>query len=285
MNFGYARETNLSLTCIDGLPFVNISTLCLGRYPVELRHITSYLDNFLAIAEYSDDSLNGLQVENSGRIAKIGLAVDACQEAIGKARDAGCNLLIVHHGLLWGKQQPLIYNYYERVRSLIMADMALYAAHLPLDGHPDVGHNMRIARAMDLQPLEPFVQYAGSPLGIKGGLHKARACAQVCHDVQEVIGGCSALITCGPAMISSVAIVSGSATFPELLWELKRQEIDLYITGEPKHGTYHLARELGLNMFYGGHYRTETFGMRALGEHLEEKMGIPWEFIDAPCML
>jgi len=93
------------------------------------------------------------------------------------------------------------------------------------------------------------------------------------------------LITCGPAMISSIAIVSGSATFPELLWELKRQAIDLYITGEPKHGAYHLARELGLNIFYGGHYRTETFGMRALGEHLEEKMGIPWEFIDAPCML
>jgi len=252
---------------------------------VELRHIVSYLDSYLAIAEYSDDSLNGLQVENRGGVTKIGLAVDACQEAIQKAKDAGCSLLIVHHGLLWGKQQPLIYNYYERVRSLIIADMALYAAHLPLDGHPEVGHNVQIARKLDLQSAEPFLQYSGSPLGIKGRMHEPQACDRVSHAVKEVIGGCSALITCGPAMISSVAIVSGSATFPELLWELKRQEIDLYITGEPKHGACHLARELGLNIFYGGHYQTETFGMKALGEHLEEKLGIPWEFIDAPCTL
>jgi dinuclear metal center YbgI/SA1388 family protein len=252
---------------------------------VELRHIVSYLDSFLTIAEYRDDSLNGLQVENRGEITKIGLAVDACQEAIRKAEKAGCNLLIVHHGLLWGKQQPLIYHYYERVRSLIMADMALYAAHLPLDGHPDVGHNARIAHNMGLQSVEPFMHYSGSPLGIKGRLHVPQACDRVTHAAQEVIGGCSALITCGPSMISSVAIVSGSATFSELLWEVKRQEIDFYITGEPRHGAYYLARELGLNIFYGGHYRTETFGMRALGEHLEEKLGIPWEFIDAPCAL
>ncbi len=252
---------------------------------MELRHIVSYLDSFLTIAEYRDDSLNGLQVENRGEITKIGLAVDACREAIQKATNAGCNLLIVHHGLLWGKQQPIIYNYYERVRSLIMADMALYAVHLPLDGHPDVGHNARIACKMGLQSVEPFVHCSGSPLGIKGRLHQPQACQTVCNAVKEVIGGCSALITCGPAMISSVAVVSGSATFSELLWELKRQEIDLYITGEPKHGACYLARELGLNIFYGGHYQTETFGMKALGEHLEEKLGISWEFIDAPCTL
>jgi dinuclear metal center YbgI/SA1388 family protein len=252
---------------------------------VELRHIVSYLDSYLAIAEYRDDSLNGLQVENRGEVTKIGLAVDACQEAIRKAQDAGCSLLIVHHGLLWGKQQPLIYNYYERVRSLIMADMALYAAHLPLDGHSEVGHNIRIARSMGLESAEPFIQHSGSPLGIKGRLQKPQLCQAACAAIKEAIGGCSALITCGPAMISSVAIVSGSATFPELLWELKRQGIDLYITGEPKHGACQLARELKLNIFYGGHYQTETFGMKALGEHLAEKLGIPWKFIDTPCTL
>jgi dinuclear metal center YbgI/SA1388 family protein len=252
---------------------------------VDLRHIVSYLDRYLAIAAYRDDSLNGLQVESRGSVTKIGLAVDACLEAIRKAQEAGCGLLIVHHGLLWGKQQPLIYNYYERIRSLIMADIALYAAHLPLDGHPDVGHNIRIARAMELQSTEPFIQLSGSPLGIKGRLRQPQSCRAVCAAVEEIVGGCSASITCGPAMISSVAIVSGSATLPEILWELRRQAIDLYITGEPKHGACHLARELGLNIFYGGHYRTETFGMQALGEHLEEKLGIPWEFIDAPCAL
>lgn len=252
---------------------------------MELKHIVSYLDSYLAIAEYRDDALNGLQVENSGNIARIGLAVDACQEAIRKAAGSGCSLLIVHHGLLWGKQQPLIYNYYQRVRSLIMADMALYAAHLPLDGHIDVGHNVRIARSLGLETVEPFVQYSGSMLGVKGRLREPQSCQAVCAVLEKIIGGCSQLITAGPAMISSVAIVSGSAAFAELLWELKRQEIDLYITGEPKYGSCHLARELGLNIFYGGHYRTETFGMKALGEHLEEKMGIPWEFIDAPCIL
>ena len=252
---------------------------------MELKHIVSYLDSYLALADYSDDSLNGLQVENGGGVTKIGMAVDACQDAIGRARDAGCNLLIVHHGLLWGKQQPLIYNYFERVRSLIEADMALYAAHLPLDGHPEVGHNIQIARAMELQSIEPFAQHMGRPLGVKGRLPQMLACQEASRRMHEVIGGCTGFLAFGPSMVSSVAVVSGSATIQELLWELKRQEIDLFITGEPRHGAYYLARELGLNIFYGGHYRTETFGMKALGRHLEEKLGIPGEFIDVPCSL
>lgn len=250
---------------------------------MELRHVVSYLDSYLALADYSDDSLNGLQVENRGGVTKIGLAVDVCQQAISSAKDAGCDLLVVHHGLMWGKQQPLVYHYYERIRSLIMADMALYAAHLPLDGHPDVGHNVEIARTMGLQSMEPFTRYLGRPLGVKGRLVKPQACQEVSSMLKEVIGGFIALVTCGPSTVSSVAVVSGSATLPELLWELKRQEIDLFITGEPRHGAYYLARELGLNIFYGGHYQTETFGMKALGRHLEEKLGIPGEFIDVPC--
>jgi len=250
---------------------------------VELKHIVSYLDSYLALADYSDDSLNGLQVENRGGVTKIGLAVDACQEAISRAKDAGCDLLIVHHGLLWGKQQPLVYHYFERIRSLIMGGMALYAAHLPLDGHPEVGHNVEIARTVGLQSIEPFAQHFGRPLGVKGRLLKPQSCQEASHTIKEVIGGCSAFFTCGPSMVSSIAVVSGSATLPELLWELKRQGIDLFITGEPRHGAYYLARELGLNIFYGGHYQTETFGMKALGKHLEEKLGIPGEFIDAPC--
>lgn len=252
---------------------------------MELRHIVRYLDSFLAIAEYSDDSLNGLQVEARSDVTKIGLAVDACGEAIAGAERAGCRLLIVHHGLFWGKQQPLVYHYYERVRSLIMADMALYAAHLPLDGHPEVGHNIMLAGKMGLQSAEPFVQYSGGPLGIKGRLPVPRPLDRVAHEVEAMIGGRIALVACGPAIISSIAIVSGSAIFPELLWELKRQDIDLYVTGEPRHGAYHLARELGLNIFFGGHYRTETCGMHALGKHLEEKLGVPCQFIDAPCSL
>jgi len=117
---------------------------------MELKQVTDYLDAYLQIREYHDDSANGLQVENSENVERIGLAVDACHEAILKAAEAKCNLLIVHHGLFWGEQRLIVDNHFQRIRSLIMADLALYAAHLPLDGHPDVGHNIQIARKIGL---------------------------------------------------------------------------------------------------------------------------------------
>ena len=120
---------------------------------MELKKVTDYLDNYLEIDAFRDDSANGLQVENSGTVEKIGLSVDACHDAIVKAGSEGCTLLVVHHGLYWGKQELVLDYFYKRIRALIQADVALYAAHLPLDGHPEVGHNIQIARKVGLNNI------------------------------------------------------------------------------------------------------------------------------------
>ena len=251
---------------------------------MELKKITSYLDNYLNIGDFRDDSANGLQVANSGNIEKIGLAVDACLEAIQKAGDAKCNLLIVHHGLFWGKQELIVGNHFQRMRSLIMADMALYAAHLPLDGHAEVGHNIQIAKKIGLSGIEPFAEYYGKPIGMKGKIKNPKSCSEVVEDLEKAVGPCKGLLKFGPEQVYSIGVVSGSATDPALFEELKIQAIDLFVTGEPKHGAYYLAQEYGLNVLYCGHYLTETFGIKALGEHLKKQLNISTEFIDVPCI-
>lgn len=250
---------------------------------MELKRITDYMDGFLDIHSFHDDSANGLQVENSGNIGKIGLAVDACLEAICKAGDAECDLLIVHHGLFWGRQELIVDNHFQRIRALIMADMALYAVHIPLDAHQEVGHNRMIARLLELENIEPFAMYHGKYIGVKGCFRHPGSLAEISARVEKAVAPCKGLLKFGPDIITTVAIVAGSATEPELFRELKLQEIDLFITGEPKYAAYHLALEWGLNIYYGGHYQTETFGIKALGEHLHKLFAIPVVFIDAPC--
>jgi len=252
---------------------------------MELKRITDYIGSYLEIDAFHDDSINGLQVENSKSIEKIGVAVDACHEAICKAREAECDLLIVHHGLFWGRRQLIIDHQFQRIRALIMANMALYAAHIPLDAHPEIGHNRMIAQLLDLDDIEPFALYYGRHIGVKGRLKLPGSRTETAARIEKAIGACQGFLEFGKETIRSVAIVAGSATDPELFRELKRHDIDLFITGEPKHGAYYLAQELGLNIFYGGHYQTETFGIKALGDHLHKRFSIPVIFIDAPCAL
>jgi len=250
---------------------------------MELKRISDYIGSYLEIDAFHDDSTNGLQVENSKEIEKIGLAVDASREAICKAVEAKCDLLIVHHGLFWGRQQLVIDHHYQRIRALIMADMALYAAHIPLDAHQEIGHNRVIAQLLDLDAIEPFALYYGKPIGVKGRLKAPGYRRETAAWVEQAIGSCRGVLEFGTETIRSVAIVAGSATDPELFRELRRNDIDLFITGEPKHGAYHLAQEYGLNIFYGGHYQSETFGIKALGDHLHKQFAIPTVFISEPC--
>ena len=247
-----------------------------------LKEITAYLDHYLNVAAFRDDAANGLQVENSGSVEKAAVAVDACLETIAGAKAAGCTMLIVHHGLFWGRPFVLTGNIYQRISALIKADMALYAAHLPLDAHPDVGNNAQIAREIGLSAIEPFARYHGQLIGMKGALTPAQPLAAFAKKLEAIIGPCHELLEFGPREIKTVGIVSGSASDPELISELHDQSIDLFVTGEPKHGAYYLIQELGLNIFYGGHYRTERFGPQALGEHLQKQLGLPAVFIDAP---
>jgi len=252
---------------------------------MKLKKITDYLNEYLEIETFSDASTNGLQVENSGKIKKIGLAVDASLEVIEKAAAEKCGLLIVHHGLFWGKQNLLTDTHYKRVKALISGDIALYAAHLPLDAHPKIGNNAQIAKEIGLHNIEPFALYNGKNIGMKGKFKKSKPLEEAIANFEKQIGVCNNILNFGPKEISSVGVVSGSATDIDLFKEVKNLELDILISGEPKYEAYYLAQEIGLNIFYGGHYRTETFGVKALGKILQKKMDINTVFLDIKCML
>lgn len=252
---------------------------------MKLEKITKYLNEYLEIETFSDASANGLQVENSGKITKIGLAVDASLEVIEKAAAEKCSLLIVHHGLFWGKQNLLTDNHYKRVKALVSGDIALYAAHLPLDAHPKTGNNAQISKTIGLHHIEPFALYHGKNIGMKGKLKKKQPLEKAIANFEKQIGVCNNMLKFGPKEISSVGVVSGSATDIDLFKEVKNLGIDVLISGEPKYEAYYLAQEIGLNIFYGGHYMTETFGVKALGKVLHKKTGINTVFFDVKCTL
>ncbi len=250
---------------------------------MKLTALTNVLDQYLDISSYADAALNGLQVENSGSVTKIGLAVDACLETILLAAQENCNLLLVHHGVFWGAAPPICGHHYRRVHALILADMALYAAHLPLDAHPEVGNNIQIARQLNLNNVVPFGSIGGPPLGVQGCFPTPLSWEAALGECQRAVGQQNATLRFGPESISRVGIITGSATDPHLFEEAARTGIDLLVTGEPKQPAYSLAQELNLNIFYGGHYHTERTGVIALGGYLEKSLGLPTVFLETGC--
>jgi dinuclear metal center YbgI/SA1388 family protein len=247
---------------------------------VQLETVCAHLDSFLGISEIPDHpaALNGLQVDNSGLVTRIATAVDASLATIEAAADAGADLLIVHHGLFWDGNQPVTGRRYRRLRRLFDADMALYSAHIPLDVHPEVGNNAVLARALGVEIDGTVGVYRGHPVGISGKLDIRREALVARLD--ELLGCRIKLIPGGPERTGRVGIVTGDAG-GEI--EAARQAgLDTFIIGEGAHHNYFDAVEGGINLILGGHYATETWGVRALGTHLEGRFGLPCTFIDHP---
>jgi len=192
------------------------------------------------------------------------------------------DLLIVHHGLFWGQAAPLRGAFYHRIRALMDADLALYAAHLPLDAHPEVGNNACIARLVGLVDVKPCGLYRGREIGMSGRLPEPTPVDRAMDAVRASLGLDGQAWAFGPKRVRTVAVVSGSASDPAFIEALSDMGIDLYVTGETNHTAFHFAREHRINIFYGGHYATERFGIDALGSHLKAKFGLPVRFIDVP---
>ena len=247
---------------------------------MSLDGLVRYLDDYLRIREVADDpnALNGLQVENAGEVRNVAVAVDACQAVIEQAAERGADLLIVHHGLFWSGLEPLVGRHYRRVASLVRHGIALYAAHIPLDRHPEVGNNVVLARRLGLEVRGWFGEYRGAPLGTWGELDLPRE--TVAARLREILGGPVRVIAGGPERVRRVGIITGSAG--SMIPQAKRADLDAFITGEGQHWTYFDAEELGVNAFFAGHYATETLGVKALAEHIAERFQLPWSFIDHP---
>lgn len=247
---------------------------------METKDIANYLDQYLRIREIRDASLNGLQVQGKPEIAKIGFAVDACIESFEAANQAGVDFLIVHHGLFWGKEQPVTGSNYARIKSLIASGMNLYCAHLPLDAHPEVGNNAQIANALDLEIEYYFGDYQGTPIAVYGRTKTKMAADDFLKDVRKLLGDHVRLDAFGPATFRNVGICTGVGA--SLLPEAKSLGIEAFITGEPRHSFYHFTKEEGMHVYYGRHYDTETIGLKALAGHLRELFDLPTEFFDVP---
>jgi len=245
-----------------------------------LKQIVSYCDKLLATQQIQDydGACNGLQVENGGTVTRIAAAVDASMATVELVVGARANLMIVHHGLFWGPSHPWTGKRYALIRELIESDVAVYSSHLPLDAHPKLGNNARLCAALGFGKLTPFFSSHGARIGFQA--RKSIRLEELAGAVERATGSPPRVIPGGPGVCKRIGVVTGGAGGD--LRSAAREGVDTFITGEGPHWTYALAEELGINVIYGGHYATETFGVKALAEHLSRRFKVPWVFIDHP---
>lgn len=245
-----------------------------------LRDIVRYTDDYLQIQQCSDwpHALNGVQVENSGAVCKIGAAVDASTRSFAAAAEHGVDLLLVHHGLFWPGLQAIAGPLRRQLAFLFEHDMAVYSAHLPLDVHPVVGNNAQLATALGLTAPEPFFEEKGQLIGLRSSMPIFPN--ELARRLEESLGGNVKLFASGPPTTATIGLITGGAGSE--IYAVAREGVDTFITGEAPHWAAVAAEELGMNLLLGGHYATETFGVKALATHLSERFGLPWEFLDTP---
>jgi len=244
-----------------------------------LKTICDFLNHLLQIEQVEDypNALNGLQVENNGCVTKVGAAVDASLATIELAIGEKVDLLLVHHGLFWDGLRPIKGVFYRKLERLIAANLAVYSAHLPLDLHAELGNNVLLAKALRLPGAEVLADRA-KPLGIS--IATELDLEELLERLREVLGGAPWLCASGPQKVRKIGIITGAAG--TLLERVAAQGIDTLITGEGPHHTFALAEELRVNLIYGGHYATETFGVRALAAKVATTFDLPWCFLDHP---
>jgi len=245
-----------------------------------LTEIVSYTDRFLRIQDVGDwdNALNGLQIENSGRVTRIGAAVDVSTRVLTEAGRRNVDFLIVHHGLFWPGLQPVTRVLRRQLQLAFKTDMALYSAHLPLDIHPKVGNNAKLVAALGLKSAQPFLEEKGQPVGLKTRASMSRN--ELGRKMRKALNGPVKVFEFGPKQTRTIGVVTGAAGSE--IYRVAEENIDTFITGEAPHWSAVAAEELGMNLLLGGHYATEVFGVKALAAHLSKRFRIPWEFIDCP---
>ncbi len=248
----------------------------------QLAEITDYLNGLLHVAEIPDypSAHNGLQLANDGVVHRVGAAVDACLPVIEQAVEAELDLLLVHHGLFWGGVQAITGAYYQKLKRALEHNLAVYSAHIPLDVHESLGNNVGLSEALGFTKTEPFFMWKGIQLGRRISVEDFSREA-LADRLETVLGSAVHSAPGGPEEVREIGIITGGAGSE--VAAVAAEGIDTFVTGEGPHHTYGLAEELGVNLFYAGHYATETFGVRALARQLSEREGLGDPvFIDHP---
>lgn len=248
-----------------------------------LSDIVRFCDERSRRAEVADfdGSCNGLQFENDGKVTKIGAAVDAGLVPFRLAAERGVDFLIVHHGMFWNPPLPFTGVNREKLRVLFAANLAVYGSHLPLDAHPQIGNNVLLAKALGLDVTGTFLPYKGVDIAVKTAPTPSRS--ELRGRMEALFPKTLIAIEAGPEKPSAIGILTGSGR--SAIPELAGQGIDTFVTGELKQEHFNMAQELGLNIYLGGHYATEVFGVQALAAEVAAKFGLPWEFIATECPL
>ena len=252
------------------------------RTAVPLADIARFLDEYLDPGASPDypGALNGLQLAGPEVVSSFAVAVDASESVI-QSVTAWADLLIVHHGLFWGGLRPLTGPRFRRIKGLVEGKTALYSSHLPLDRHPEAGNAAILARRLRLTDLEPFGDYRGTHVGWKGNTDLARRMlGDLRARLSKVLGREVTTLPGGPTKVRSAAVVTGGGA--STIEEAAAAGADVLVTGEAQHHHAIDAAELGVTVLLGGHYETETFGVKKLGEILTDRFGIEGRFVDSP---
>lgn len=246
------------------------------------EELVRYLDTFFSVSSIADRSDNGLQIEGAGEVLKVGFAVDYCLASAEAAAESRCQMLICHHGFLWGASVPLRGMEYRRVKRVFESGLSLYGVHLPLDMHPEVGNNVQIARLLSMETEGEFPVDGGRFRGVLASLKEPVSPEVLKKEFDRIFRTDSLMVRGKKDAVQKAAVVSGGGA--SALAQIVDQglDVDVYITGEPSHSQYHYAAESGVTVLYGGHYATETAGLKALSEHLESRFDLETVFLDLP---
>lgn len=241
--------------------------------------LIGYLDSYLAINAFSDGIWNGLQVEGKQEINKLVFAVDAGVETFEKAIEAGGDMIIVHHGHFFRGANPSFTGWAKKRLSLLMNNnISLYAAHLPLDAHPEIGNNVQLHKLLGSIPQEPFAFFGGKSISWVGEFVEPKSIGDIEHMLCQELSTTCKVLPFGPKEIKRVAICSGGGGY-KLLAQAVDAGVDLYLSGDSIEA-YHTAKDAGIHVIFAGHYATETVGIKALAQHVGAKFDVEYQFID-----
>ena len=250
----------------------------------QLKEIVSFCDQRVrrsAIKDF-DGAHNGLQVENNGEVTKIGAAVDAGLRPFEAAIAQKVDFLICHHGLFWSPPIPVTDIRYQKLKTALDGNLAVYGAHLPLDAHPEIGNNALLAKALGLDVVGSFLAYEGNDIAtLAKGPDGGRL--ELSSELKKLFPETYQGIEFGSEQPERIGILTGSGQ--SAVPQLKAQGIDTLVTGELRQHHFNMAQELGLNLYPCGHYATEVFGVKALAAEVAEKFGLEWTFLEQPCLL
>ena len=247
--------------------------------------LVSFLNEYLNVKNISDDSFNGLQVEGKEDVGKIIFAVDAGMETFQKAKELGADMVVVHHGIFWQGAMPCIIGVKkQQIDFLLKHGISLYAAHLPLDLHPEVGNNAQLLKILGFEKEQPFCRYHGTDISFIGKTAQPKSVEEIVNLLEKNLGAKCKVLPFGKNKIQRIAVCSGGGANHGILQEALDKNVDLYLTGDSTE-MYHAVKDSKLNVIFAGHHATETVGVKALAEVVSQELECETLFLDIPTNL